>query len=163
MLLRAFFFVLGVMILSPVVHSAEIHDARAIGGLKEGKGVFLVDIGEAKKLAFYLKVIRGTYQNMTEQNVTPNFILVYIGPSVQYLTTKPAEDLEFEYSTELESIAESVKELNKLGIRQEVCAVATNVFNVDNATVLPGMSLVRDGFISLIGYQAQGYHLVPVF
>jgi len=25
------------------------------------------------------------------------------------------------------------------------------------------MTLVGDGFISLIGYQAQGYHLVPVF
>jgi len=29
--------------------------------------------------------------------------------------------------------------------------------------ILPGMTLVGDGFISLIGYQAQGYHLVPVY
>ena len=34
---------------------------------------------------------------------------------------------------------------------------------IENKTVFPGLTLVGDGFISLIGYQAQGYHLVPVF
>lgn len=53
--------------------------------------------------------------------------------------------------------------LGALGVRQEICAVATRVFGIDNSTVLPGLKLVGDGFISLIGYQAQGYHLVPVF
>ena len=41
--------------------------------------------------------------------------------------------------------------------------MATRVFGIDNSTVLSGLTLVGDGFISLIGYQAQGYHLVPVF
>jgi hypothetical protein len=41
--------------------------------------------------------------------------------------------------------------------------VATQVFGIDNNTLVPGLTLVGDGFISLIGYQAQGYHLVPVF
>jgi hypothetical protein len=44
-----------------------------------------------------------------------------------------------------------------------VCSVATRVFGIDNNTILSGMKPVSDGFISLIGYQAQGYHLVPVF
>ena len=48
-------------------------------------------------------------------------------------------------------------------MRQEICAVATRVFGIDNDTVLPGLTPVADGFVSLIGYQAQGYHLVPVF
>jgi hypothetical protein len=26
-----------------------------------------------------------------------------------------------------------------------------------------GLGLVGDGFVSLIGYQVEGYHLVPVF
>jgi intracellular sulfur oxidation DsrE/DsrF family protein len=60
-------------------------------------------------------------------------------------------------------IESNVEALASLGIRQEVCAVATRVFGIDNKTILSGMTLVGDGFISLIGYQAQGYHLVPVF
>ena len=60
-------------------------------------------------------------------------------------------------------IEANVEALAALGIKQEVCAVATRVFGVDNKTVIPGLTLVGDGFISLIGYQSQGYHLVPVY
>lgn len=45
----------------------------------------------------------------------------------------------------------------------EVCAVATRVFGVDNDAILPGMHVVGDGFVSLIGWQSQGYKLVPKF
>lgn len=57
----------------------------------------------------------------------------------------------------------NVEALDALGVKQEICAVATRVFGIENDTVLSDLTLVGDGFISLIGYQAQGYHLVPVF
>jgi hypothetical protein len=64
-----------------------INDRAALGDLKVGKGVFLVDIGDPKKLNFYLATIQGTYRGMKKQGVEPDFLLVYIGPSVKYLTT----------------------------------------------------------------------------
>lgn len=142
---------------------AGINDAAALGNLTRGKGVFLVDIGDPKKLAFYLKVIEGTHQGLVAQDVAPDFILVYIGPSVKYLTTAPDEELSIEHHDQIEQIAAQVRRLGELGVRQEICAVATAVFGIDNVKVLPGLTLVGDGFISLIGWQAQGYHLVPVF
>lgn len=143
--------------------AADINDAAALGDLDRGRGVFLVDIGDVNKLAFYLEIIEGTHANLRRQGVEPDFVLVYIGPSVQYLTTAPREELAFEHEVALTRIAESTARLHALGVRQEICAVATRVFGIDNATVLPGLSLVGDGFVSLIGWQAQGYHLVPVF
>ena len=140
-----------------------INDQAALAGLKTGKGVFLVDIGDANKLNFYLEVIQGTYKGMKGQGVEPDFILVYIGPSVKYLSSSPAPETEQAAGGVLMEIESNVEALAALGVRQEVCAVATRVFGIDNSTVLPDMNLVGDGFISLIGYQAQGYHLVPVF
>jgi len=140
-----------------------INDQAALANLKTGKGVFLVDIGDAKKLNFYLEVIQGTVGRMKTQGVEPDFVLVYIGPSVIHLTTSPSPEVE-EASGGLEmEIETNVAKLAALGVRQEVCAVATRVFGVDNGTLMSGLGLVGDGFISLIGYQAQGYHLVPVF
>ena len=63
----------------------------------------------------------------------------------------------------LMEIESNVEALAELGVRQEICAVATRVLGIDNKTILPGLTLVGDGFISLIGYQAQGYHLATVF
>lgn len=143
--------------------SPVINDQAALADLKTGKGVFLVDIGDAKKLNFYLEVIQGTYKGMKSQAVEPEFVLVYIGPSVKYLTTSPSKEAEQAAGGVLLEIESNVEKLTSLGVRQEVCAVATRVFGIENNTILPGLTLVADGFISLIGYQAQGYHLVPVF
>ena len=147
------------------VHAADdvINDSASLGDLKTGKGVFLVDIGDAKKLNFYLEVIQGTFKGMKAQNVEPDFILVYIGPSVKYLSNVPPSDADKEAGAILMEIESNVEALADLNIRQEVCAVATRVFGIDNKTIFPDLTLVGDGFISLIGYQAQGYHLVPVF
>lgn len=143
--------------------SGSINDKQALADLKVGKGVYLVDIGDAKKLNFYLEVIQGTHQGMKTQGVEPDFVLVYIGPSVKYLTTSPSAEAEETAGGILLEIESNVAKLASLGVRQEICAVATRVFGIDNGTLLSGLTLVGDGFISLIGYQAQGYHLVPVF
>ncbi len=151
------------VIAAPAQAAGAIDDRASLADLKTGKGVFLVDIGDAKKLNFYLEVIQGTFEGMKRQGVEPDFILVYIGPSVKYLSTSPAPAIEEELGAVLMEIEANVEALAELGVRQEICAVATRVFGIDNKTVLPGLTLVGDGFISLIGYQAQGYHLVPVF
>ena len=147
------------------VHAADniIDDRASLGDLKVGKGVFLVDIGDPKKLNFYLEVIQGTYKGMKAQGVEPDFIIVYIGPSVKYLSNSPSSETEQEAGGVLLEIESNVEALAELGVKQEVCAVATRVFGIDNKTIFSSMTLVGDGFISLIGYQAQGYHLVPVF
>jgi intracellular sulfur oxidation DsrE/DsrF family protein len=142
---------------------SAINDRAALGSLKAGKGVFLVDIGDAKKLNFYLEVIQGTHKGMKAQGVDPDFILVYIGPSVKYLSQSPAPETEQAEGAVLLDIESNIEALAALGVKQEVCAVATRVFGIENDSVFPDMTLVGDGFISLIGYQAQGYHLVPVF
>ena len=140
-----------------------IDDAAALNGVSETKSVFLIDFTNPRKTAFYLDIIEGTHAGLVRQGVTPNMVLVFIGETVKYLTTEPEDLLAMEYGGQLESIAESAQALKKLGVRMEVCAVATRVFEVDNDTVLPEMDVVGDGFISLIGWQTQGHMLVPIF
>ena len=153
------------LLVSTIIQAEQtaINDQAALGELKVGKGVFLVDIGDANKLNFYLEVIQGTYKRMKDQGVEPDFILVFIGPSVKYLSTSPSPETEQEAGGVLMEIESNVEALATLGVKQEICAVATRVFSIKNDQVIPDLTLVGDGFISLIGYQAQGYHLVPVF
>lgn len=147
----------------PSLAAAPIDDSHALKGVKQGKGIFLIDFADPRKTAFYLDIIKGTHAGMQRQGVKPDFVIVYIGPTVRFLTTAPDTELALEHEESLKAIAQHVKELNRLGVRHEVCAVATQVFKVDNATILPGMRVVGDGFISLIGWQTRGYKLVPLF
>lgn len=139
------------------------HDKRAIAKMTQGKAVFLVDMADAKKQAFYMDIIAGTHQNLTRQGVKPEMVVVYIGPSVKFLTTKPSMELEIESGEAIRQMQATSKKLKDLGVHQEVCSIATQVFGINNATLFPEMTVVGDGFVSLIGYQTQGYALVPVF
>jgi intracellular sulfur oxidation DsrE/DsrF family protein len=154
---------MGVMASASAETPVPINDSASLNEIKEAKGVFLIDFTNPKKTAFYLDVIKGTHQGFVKQGVKPDMILVFIGQTVKYLSTKPDDELELEFESELKSIAQTVKELHALGVRMEVCAVATKAFGVDNQTILPGMKVIGDGFISLIGWQTQGYKLVPIF
>ena len=141
----------------------EINDKVALNGIKEAKSVFLIDFTNVRKTAFYLNIIEGTHKGLVDQGVKPKMVLVFIGETVKYLSTKQDEAFEMENEEHLESIQNSIKRLAKLGVRMEVCAVATKVFKVPNETIPEEMDIIADGFISLIGWQTQDYKLVPIF
>lgn len=138
-------------------------DSVALNGISSAKAVFLIDFKTAKTTAFYMDLIVGTYDGLVRQNVEPEMVVVVIGPTVKFLSKTADPELTFDYEKEFDSIQASIKELHKRGVRIEVCAIATDVFNIDNSTLPKELSLVADGFISLIGWQTQGYKLVPVF
>ncbi len=147
----------------PALAEKAIDDSAALHGVKETKSVFLIDLSNPQKAAYYLELIRGTHEGLTRQGVTSNMVLVFIGETVKFLSTSPEDFVAMEYEDQLKSIANSSKELKKLGVRMEVCAVATRALSIDNDTILPEMKVVTDGFISLIGWQTQGHKLVPIF
>jgi len=148
---------------SAASNAKDINDSVALNGIKAAKSVFLIDFTNPKKTAFYLNIIAGTHKGLINQNVKSDMVLVFIGKTVSYLSTQPSDELELEFEDELASIQNSIQEFSKLGVRMEVCAVATKVFGVDNNTIPKQMNIVADGFISLIGWQTQGYKLVPIF
>lgn len=160
---RVFWLVLLMLVLAYPVSARTYDDHAALQDLKLAKAVFLLDFTSPRKTAFYLDIIKGTHESLVRQKVEPEFVIVFIGKTVEFLTTEPADQIDMEYADELANIAATAETLNRLGVRMEVCAVATDVFGVDNETVLPSMHVVGDGFISLIGWQSQGYKLVPVF
>jgi intracellular sulfur oxidation DsrE/DsrF family protein len=146
-----------------VANAKEINDSAALNGIKEAKSVFLIDFTDVKTTAFYLKIIEGTHKGFTSQGVKSEMVLVFIGKTVKFLSTKQDEAFEMQFDEQLISIQDSIKTFSDLGVRMEVCAVATKVYKVDNNTIPKEMDIVADGFISLIGWQTQGHKLVPIF
>ncbi|MFP4561305.1 MAG: DsrE family protein [Thiohalorhabdus sp.] len=156
----------GILVLAvPAAGAADFDDAAALEGVEEGKGVFLVDIGNPEKLGLYLNLIPNTYRSLEEQGVEPDFVLTFIGPSVQFLTEEDPDSLEaLEHAEALEKVREGIDKLRSLdNVRLEVCNVALEVTDTDADRLLSGLEVVGDGFVSVIGYQEQGYHLVPVY
>ncbi len=120
-------------------------------------------MGNAATLPLYLKVIGMTHDGLVQQGVKPDMVLAFHGGAVKLITTD-RENVPLEQHEALDEIAGLLQALLKRpGVRMEACGVATKLFGVDNATILPGIKPVANTFVSLIGYHAQGYAAIPVY
>lgn len=143
--------------------AGQSNDAAALKGLKQGKGIFLLNVDSPQKAALYLNIINDTHKTMAAQKVKPDFVVVFVGATVRFLTTAPDAELAATQKEALASIAVSIKGLKEKGGKLEICEIATDFFKVSNDKLLPELKLIGNGFTSLIGYQSKGYGLVPIF
>jgi intracellular sulfur oxidation DsrE/DsrF family protein len=153
------------LILSLIAAAAGFcQEYESLKGLESVKAVFDVRIGNPKSAALHLKLIQETFKDKTIMSITqrPVFAVVFIGPSVK-LISKKRDSFSPEDQKSLDEIAGTVSAMVKSGMRLEICLIAAHVFGVDPASVLPGIKHVPNGWVSLIGYQAKGYSLVPAY
>ena len=137
---------------------------KTLKGLKSIKAVFDVRTGNPKSAAFLLNLIHNTFKdkNITAVTEKPDFAVVFIGPAVK-VVSKNREGFSSEEQKSLAEIANTISAMSKDGIKFEICMVAAKVFSVEPSSILPEIKQVHNGWISLIGFQAKGYSLVPVY
>ncbi len=63
---------------------------------------------------------------------------------------------------EVEKFQKTLRQMKKDGVVLEICLYAAKVMGVDKATILPEIDRVGNGFVSVIGYQMQGYAVVRI-
>ncbi len=159
--IRTILFCLFFMGLVNPALSAQTDDSDALQGVKDTKILFDINLSEAKKLELYLGVIKMTRGDLLRQGQHPDIVLAFRGASVRLVSSELWSFSE-EDQQSLEKSALILKELKESGVRLEACSIATNLFKVDNNTILPGIKVVGNTFVSLTGYQAKGYSLVPI-
>ena len=145
-----------------IVPAVSGEEYSAMKGIKSAKAIFDERENNPKSAALHLKVIHQTYKELAAMKKSPAFVIVFIGPSVK-LISKDRKGFSSEDQKSLDEIANTISAMSKDGIKLEICLIAAKVANVDPASVLPEIKRVGNGWISEIGYQAQGYSLVPVY
>jgi len=143
---------------------AQAEEYDGLKGLNSIKAVFDVRAAAPKSAAVQIDLILQTYRDSNIRAVTgqPEFVVVFIGPAVKLVSTdtKGFSPEEQEY---IGKITRTVKEMAREGIKLEICIFASELMGVDPSTILPEIKHVTNGWISVLGYQAQGYSLVPAY
>jgi len=80
---------------------------------------------------------------------------------VKLLSTDSASFNEAELA-EVQKFQTTLKQMKKDGVTLEVCRYALKGMGVDEATIIPEVDPVDNGFVSVIGYQMQGYAVVRI-
>lgn len=154
--------ILGMALVPLAALADQPNDAAALEGVEQGKVVFDINNSSASSLNLYLAVIRETHDDLVRQGIEPDILLAFRGPAVTLVSTD-RERLDLSDFDALDQIADHIADLEMLGVRMEGCGVATRLFQVDNNTLLDGIKPVGNTFVSLIGYQARGYAVIPIY
>ena len=142
-------------------YSGTVNDADALKDYGQGKIVFDINLKEGKALTLYLQVIKQTHADLEKQEIKPDIVLAFRGLAVT-LVQKGSEKDSGEQQKLSEQINTQINQLQSMGVKMEVCSVATGLFQVPNDRILRGMKIVGNTFVSLMGYQHQGYAIIPI-
>lgn len=136
---------------------------NALKGVKGVKVVFDVGLGEPKVANAVFWAVKNSYEDKTVQELPekPWMAMVFHGPAVKLLA-KDTSGFPEGARGEIAKFQEMLRQLKKDGVKLEVCLYAAKVMGVDPATIMPEIDQVGNGFISVIGYQAQGYSVIVI-
>ena len=168
MLKRKHFAVVVLMALALAIaglaQAAPVQGYPALQGVKSMNAVIDVRGKSPAAVLGALKLVHAMFKDkaVTQTDPERHFVVIFIGPAVKLVSTarqgfSPAE------GKVLDKLAQEVKAMAADGIKLELCVFAAKVFKVDLATILPEITQVPNGWISLIGYQQKGFALVPIY
>jgi intracellular sulfur oxidation DsrE/DsrF family protein len=134
---------------------------NALKGVKGIDVIYDVSMGDpvVNNLVFW--AVRNVYEDeaVTSLPDKPKVAVVFHGPVVKLLSSDRS-GFDEKAGAEIDKFQATLREMKKDGVVLEVCVYALEVLGVDPATVMPEIDQVGNGFISVAGYQAQGYAVV---
>lgn len=135
----------------------------ALDGVKQIKVVFDVSVGSPKMANIVFWAVKNVYQDQSTRSLSkpPQVAVVFHGYAVKLISTDH-KDFKDSDNEALEEFANNIRQMKKDGVKLEVCSYAIKVLGVDPATIMPEVDKVGNGFISIVGYQAQGYSLITI-
>lgn len=133
----------------------------ALKGIKGLDSVFDLSLASPEMAVVVFPAIKEVYEDKSVRALPapPQTVIVFHGGAVKLISTDRKGFNEKE-QTALDKVAEMIRQFKKDGVKMEVCMYAVKVLGVDPATLMPEIDQVGNGFISVLGYQAQGYSVV---
>ena len=135
----------------------------ALEGVKRLKTVFDVSQGSPQTANIVFWAVNNVNDDKSVRALSepPQVAVVFHGPAVKMISTDRSGFKESD-SEALDKFTNMIQQMKKDGVKFEVCDYALKVLGVDPKTVLPEVDHVGNGFISIAGYQAQGYSLITI-
>jgi intracellular sulfur oxidation DsrE/DsrF family protein len=155
--------VVSMVVVLLTITSASSDEYAALKGVDGIKAVFEVSLGSPAMANIVFGAVRGVYMDKSVRALShpPIVAVVFHGPAVKLISTS-REGFTAADSKALDEFAETIRLMKKDGVKLEVCDYALKVLGVDPASILPEVDHVGNGFISVVGFQAQGYSNVMI-
>ncbi|OGW34848.1 MAG: hypothetical protein A2010_01130 [Nitrospirae bacterium GWD2_57_9] len=143
------------------VQAAPAAKAKALEGLKHMKIVCDMNVGEPKLLLKRMELLDRTYRQIAEAGVKTSVVVAFRGKASLFIT-KGDGYVAAEERDAKGDVHSWIERFKKQGFVLEQCSIAAEMLDVDLKDFLPEIEIVKNGYVSLVGYQQQGYAFLPM-
>lgn len=154
-------FLLGIFLLPQIATSQQKEKILALDNLSELKVYFDIKADSAVKLEKRLIWIDETYKQVSQNEIKATFI-IGIRSKASFFITKGDEYIDEEDILTKGKIENWLKYYVKKGIRIEQCGLTAKLFDIAPQDFLPEITVVKNSYISIAGYQNKGFAYVPM-
>lgn len=160
-LLSILVFVLALLFSMPALSGSGYNNDVALKGISQAKIYFDVTRKEAKIVQLRMDLVERTIVQLENEGIAVEAVIGFRGPASRYITAGNHYVLE-EDSAAKAKIGEWVKSLLARGVVIEQCSIAADMQDISHNDFLPGITIVQNGYISLVGYQLRGFAVIPM-
>lgn len=140
---------------------AEESHSDSLSGLSTVRAVIDLNQGKANLLDLRLVSIRKTFESLKSEGVRPVFIVVVRGDASAFMAE--SDKYISSMDTGLKKIMHKrINELKDMGVRFQQCGLSLAFMKIDQSEIISGAEIVKNGYISLAGYQNKGYALLSM-
>ncbi len=140
---------------------AEDSHSDSLSGLTTVRAVIDLNQGKANLLDLRLVSIRKTFESLKSEGVRPVFIVVVRGDASAFMAE--SDKYISSMDTGLKKIMHKrINELKDMGVRFQQCGLSLAFMKIDQSEIINGAEIVKNGYISLAGYQNKGYALLSM-
>ncbi|MEC9491152.1 DsrE family protein [Flexistipes sp.] len=133
----------------------------SLKGVDTAEIVFDVNVGNPKLLSLRLKLIEKTLSDISS-HTKYRAVVAFRGAASDFMT-KNDNHIEKDEKQIKKDIYLRLKTLkNDYNVTLEQCAVAIGLRGISPEEIYDIINVVENGYVSIIGYQNQGYAFVPM-
>jgi len=152
---------IAMLLVTAIALANQFTDANALKGLKAVKVVCDVNVGDPKLLLRRMELIDDTYTQLIDAGIQPTFVIVFRGPATNFIT-RGTRYVSPEHHAIKKEIKGWIDQFQENGFSLEQCAIAARGQKVSYKDLLPQITVVQNGYISIVAYQNKGYALLPM-
>jgi intracellular sulfur oxidation DsrE/DsrF family protein len=120
-----------------------------------------MNVGEPKLLLKRMELLDTTYRQIAATGVKTTVVVAFRGKA-SFFVTKGDGYVPAGAKDAKVKVRSWIERFKKNGFIIEQCAIAAEMLDIDLEDFLPQMEIVENGYVSLIGYQQQGYAFLPM-
>ena len=158
---KSIYLCICLILASTMSYAARFNNEKAVKGLSGIKIVCDVNVGDPDLLLTRMYFLDTTYSQLVDMGVKPTIVLVFRGKASLFIT-KNDKYIRPEYRKQRLEMKGWLEQFHELGFTIEQCYIAAKSHKIDTKDFLPQVEIVANGYISLVGYQSQGYAFLPM-